>query len=343
MTRYTFLLNVGFARSGTTAAASFMKNHPVVSVPAKRKELKYFMREDINVDDYISQFTKEGPVLFEASPPYTHRGLEDFRTYMARAAHFAQAGHRVIVIFCIRNLIKRAFSHYWHDISSHYAIYGGQWSCRSTDSPIRFRSLYTKSFTQQVTEAEACEKFLPKCAAMIRTSVDIFGADNVRICHMKELDASLHEISELAGLTAVPDNRSFRIMSASAPRYLRQGDPLWARVSATEAARLENSCLLFSRWHSEILDGKKFDLDRITSAARHWTYMIDRVDLPDEVVTHTLSQADEIAALPKELFLQDAQDALVAELRKVPDRLEMEQISPNRNRIKVLFHDRSQV
>lgn len=328
MTRHTFILNVGFARSGTTAAASFMKNHPAISVPAKRKELKYFFQEDVSAEDYVSQFAKACPVLFEASPPYAHRGTKDFRTYMIRAAQLVGAGHRVIVLFGMRNFIKRAFSHYWHDISSHYAVYGAQWSCRSLDDPARYRSLYYKSFAQQVTETGAADKFLPEAAAMIDTAVEIFGPENVRILHMKALDSSLHEVCSLAGLDPVPETRAFRIKSASAPCFVCKGEQLPPRLEAILAPRLKNACLLLSRWHSEMLDGQRYDLEKIVAASRSWTYTLEDTDLPPEVIAHTQDQAEKVAALPNELFLQSAKEDLVEELRQIPERLEMKRMSP---------------
>lgn len=327
MTRHTFILNVGFARSGTTAAATFMRNHPAISVPAKRKELKYFLKEDVSAEDYVAQFKMARPVLFEASPPYTHRGVDDFRTYMTRAAQMVDAGHRVIVLFGMRNFVKRAFSHYWHDISSHYAIYGARWSCRSLDDPARYRSLYRKSFAQQVTEDGAIDKFLPQSFAMINIALDIFGPDNVRIYHMKHLDASLHEICDLAGLDPVSGTRTFKIKSAAAPRYLRWEDKIPAKLTAALDHRLANGCLLLSRWHSEILDGQRYDLDHIVEASHSWTYTLEGAELPAKVVAHTRDQTEKIATLPDRLFLQAAKSGLVQELQQIPEHLEMGRMS----------------
>lgn len=329
MTRYTLILNVGLAKSGTTAANSFMKKHPDISIPLGRKELKYFMRKDGGIEDYISHFTNDGPVLFESSPPYTSRGVRSFRTYMSRVSSFAQSGHRVIVLFCIRDFVKRAFSHYWHEISVHHAIYGSQWSCRSTEDSDRYESLYEESFSQQISPGKGIGRYLPQCASMIRIALENFGSENVRICPMNDLDSSLHELCEIVGLPPRPEIRSSRIMSASSPLYLRKEDPLWENIPDFDSSRLGDNCLLLSRQHKEILDSQSFDLDRIISAAQHWTYAVDRSDLPEMVVSHTLDQADQMAALPQELFLQSSQESLVEELRNIPERLEIRQIRPS--------------
>ena len=114
-----FLIIPGFAKSGTTflfeqlAASGAPINMP------KRKEVDYFRRAD-SFEGYLDQFETQDPdkVFLDASPLYGLPG-----TNVAERIQKTLKGHDVKAIFCLRDPMSRAYSHYMHDISTHFFLY----------------------------------------------------------------------------------------------------------------------------------------------------------------------------------------------------------------------------
>ena len=332
MPEYSFIVNVGLARCGTTAAAKFMTDHPAFETPAEKKELKYFFDDPVSVEDYVARFTGPGPRFFEASPPYARLG-EKFPECLARIATLREAGHRVVILFCLRNLVKRAFSLYWHDIGSHHARYGASWNCRRDGDPKRFATLYTRSFAQEMKAPAMRDKFLPDVGTLIAQAVEVFGQDAVRIAYMKRLDPSLAELMEMVGLPPAPPVESKRIASSAAPLYLSGGETGATReVLTSEGAREvtvpAGTCLLISRRHAEVLRADRFDIAAIAAAADSWSYRVTRDALPGRLVSYAKRQTSVLKALPPEMVLAGAKKEMMADLRPMPDTLDIAPIRP---------------
>lgn len=114
-----FLIIPGYAKSGTTflfeqlAASGAPINMP------KRKEVDYF-RSAESLEGYLDQFETQDPdkVFLDASPLYGLPGND-----VANKIKKTLKGHDVKFIFCLRDPLSRAYSHYMHDISTHFFLY----------------------------------------------------------------------------------------------------------------------------------------------------------------------------------------------------------------------------
>lgn len=332
MPDYTFIVNVGLARCGTTAASKFMSDHPAFATPTTRKELKYFFTEPVSVKDYVAQFSGPGPRFFEASPPYARLG-DNFPDCLGRIARLRDAGHRVVILFCLRNLIKRAFSLYWHDIGSHHARYGATWNFRQDDDPNRFTKLYTRGFTEQMKAPETREKFMPDVTMLIAEAAKVFGQDAVRIAYMKRLDQSLQELMEMVGIAVDAPVKSKRIAPSSAPLYLNGGlnghmMDIETKTGPRRVTVPGGTCLLFSRRHAEVLRADRFDIEAITAAAKTWSYDVSRDALPGKLVSYAKRQAAALSKVPSEMVLAGAKKEMMADLRTTPEVLGIEPIRP---------------
>jgi hypothetical protein len=101
-------LIVGAMRSGTTALATALGQHPELFMTPK-KELHYF---DVNIDNgidwYESQFVDgTGSVVGEATPSYM------FDDFAVQRLSSTLPGAKLIAI--LRDPVDRAYSHYWHN------------------------------------------------------------------------------------------------------------------------------------------------------------------------------------------------------------------------------------
>jgi len=114
-----FLIIPGFAKSGTTFLYEQLANSGAPINLPKRKEVDYF-RNGNSFEGYLDQFQTQDPnkVFLDASPLY---GLPNSDT--VATIKKVLKGHDVKFIFCLRDPISRAYSHYMHDISTHFFLY----------------------------------------------------------------------------------------------------------------------------------------------------------------------------------------------------------------------------
>jgi hypothetical protein len=108
----------GIGKSATTWIYNCLKDHPEVYVPTETDSVNYF---DINYhrgvewyDDHFSECNGE-EVIGEATPSY----LIDEKA----AERVSEDIPGVKLIFCLRNPVDRAFSHWWHGKSQSYWSY----------------------------------------------------------------------------------------------------------------------------------------------------------------------------------------------------------------------------
>jgi len=114
-----FLIIPGFAKSGTTFLfEQLAASGAPINLP-KRKEVDYFRSAD-SFKGYLDQFETQDPdkVFLDASPLYGLPG-----TQVAARIKKVLKGHDVKIIFCLRDPMSRAYSHYMHDISTHFFLY----------------------------------------------------------------------------------------------------------------------------------------------------------------------------------------------------------------------------
>lgn len=114
-----FLIIPGFAKSGTTFLfEQLAASGAPINLP-KRKEVDYFRRAD-SFEGYLDQFETQDPdkVFLDASPLYGLPGTD-----VAARIKKTLKGHDVKAVFCLRDPMSRAYSHYMHDISTHFFLY----------------------------------------------------------------------------------------------------------------------------------------------------------------------------------------------------------------------------
>ena len=150
-----FLIIPGFAKAGTTFLYEQLRESGAPINFPKRKELNYFCRPG-DLDGYLDQFETRDPdkVFLDASPLYSLDGA-------APAKHMTAAlkGHDVKFIFGLRDPIRRAYSHYMHDISTHFFLY--------SHAPYSFYS------------ADVLRKYFRPMAPVVESFTKAFGVKNV--------------------------------------------------------------------------------------------------------------------------------------------------------------------
>lgn len=164
-----FLIIPGFAKSGTTFLfEQLAKSGAPINLP-KRKEVDYF-RSATSFEGYLDQFETQDPdkVFLDASPLYGLPGADT-----ASVIKKALKGHDVKIIVCLREALSRAYSHYMHDISTHFFLYG--------HGPYSFYS------------AAVLKKYLHPLSPIVRDYVKTFGKPNVSGFGFKSTGPNLRE------------------------------------------------------------------------------------------------------------------------------------------------------
>lgn len=338
------IINTGLARCGTTATEMLFRDLPCFSTPRGVKELKFFLRQD-RPEDYVRYFdTEHDNALFESSPPYMQNGVETFDQILARLSAFRDAGFDVNILVHARNLIKRAFSHYWHDINSHYAIYGKLWKVNSDSDPRRLKSLYRRSFESELSNPENDEKFLPPLGQMLLKACDILGPGKVRVIHTYALDDGVNRF--VREFTANPDAAPVatpRISGAASPVYLFGGTAGTRLFIANgEEGQIPvdipgGVCLLFARRHQEVLRAVDHDLEQITSAAALWSRSVETSALSRRVQDYLDTQRELLLQVPKGCFLVDEPDAMIDALVQMPGAMHIRPLSPTPRAVQKLL------
>jgi uncharacterized protein YbaR (Trm112 family) len=165
----------GTQKGGTSALDSFLRQHPEICMPATRKELHFFDREEENRDykKYHANFKPKSQqrVIGEASPIYMYWETAPYRIW--------KYNPKMKWILALRNPVERAFS---------------AWN------------METKRGKEKLPFAEAIEKEPERCrealplqhrvysyvdrgfyAHQVRRLFNIFGRDNVLVLLSEEL------------------------------------------------------------------------------------------------------------------------------------------------------------
>ena len=150
-----FLIIPGFAKAGTTFLYEQLRASGAPINFPKRKELNYFCRAD-TLEGYLEQFETQDPdkVFLDASPLYALPG-----DTVAKVIKKSLKGHDVKITFCLRDPMTRAYSHYMHDISTHFFLY--------THAPYSFYS------------TDVLNKYFFPTAPIVENYTKAFGAKNV--------------------------------------------------------------------------------------------------------------------------------------------------------------------
>ncbi|HLW35760.1 MAG TPA: sulfotransferase domain-containing protein [Chthoniobacterales bacterium] len=182
----------GTQKGGTSALDSFLRQHPEICMPATRKELHFFDREEENRDykEYHAAFKPKGQhrVIGEASPIYMYWETAPYRIW--------KYNPKMKWILALRNPVERAFS---------------AWNMETK------RGKEKLPFTEAIErEAERCREALPLqhrvysyvdrgfYAHQVRRLFNIFGRDSVLVLLSKELrnehQKTLRRVFEFLGI-----------------------------------------------------------------------------------------------------------------------------------------------
>lgn len=191
MMRVDFVIG-GTQKGGTSALDSFLRQHPEICMPATRKELHFFDREDENRDyeKYHANFEPKPQhrVIGEASPIYMYWETAPDRIWKYNPT--------MKWILALRNPIERAFS---------------AWNMETK------RGKEKLSFAEAIEkEAERCREALPLqhrvysyvdrgfYAQQVQRLFNIFGRDNVVVLLSEELrnehQKTLRRVFEFLGV-----------------------------------------------------------------------------------------------------------------------------------------------
>lgn len=118
--REKFLIVAGLPKSGTTFLYSQFAVQPEhFSIPTEKKEIDFFRSKD-SYAEYLAHFSApDGRVHVDASPLY----MDNVRTNFDRLVECLR-GNEIRVVVCLRNPFERLYSHYLHDISQNFEIFG---------------------------------------------------------------------------------------------------------------------------------------------------------------------------------------------------------------------------
>lgn len=150
-----FLIVPGMAKAGTTFLYDQLASRKnAVNYPSP-KELGY-LKVGSDLERYLKFFPDHDPekAFLDATPQYS-----DAHQAFCVNAKKMLSKHEVKIIVCLRDPVARAFSHYRHDLSTHFfTSIMGQYSFFS-ESSVR--------------------KYIRPYADMVRSFIDTFGAENV--------------------------------------------------------------------------------------------------------------------------------------------------------------------
>jgi hypothetical protein len=175
-----FLIVPGYPKSGTTFLYDqFARNEAHFNIPV-RKELGAF-HESITKKNYINLFetTNSQKVYLDATPSYA-----DWRSNALRNMSATLSQDDVFIMFCLRDPMSRAYSHYLHDLIRNFWIYAFD--------------------VYQFEDPRVFSRYFQPTAQQIRQAKQLFGVDRVVGWSPNgDSSAGIESVRQFAGL---PDN-----------------------------------------------------------------------------------------------------------------------------------------
>lgn len=302
-----YIINIGFARSGTTSLHHYFRNS-TVAVPKKEKEIKAFFN-DVTPEEYIHYFDKDNEnnnIFFESSPQYSHVPVADYCRVINRIKKVLGKDN-VHIVINVRDPVPRAFSNYWHNIGSHHSVFGKLWSVRDREDPKRFSMCYDLSFYDAIFNKKIRDNLFPDYAKIINYAISAFGEHAVSVLPIEKLEEGVKELFNkldlpFLGKGKIHVNKSFR------PTYYmsKRGGAVYSIPTVTGDYLVkvpEGALLLISEKACELLSEKEYDVLKIANAANHWSTSVSSCHVRNILPDYFSNQEEELEKIPDSCFL----------------------------------------
>jgi Sulfotransferase domain len=166
----SMLIGVGYEKSGTSTLAATLATDRRFSVHPKKESFHFSTGYETPSVSYLSQFDQheETKYLVDFTPSYI-RSVEA----LSRIKRFILPTK---IIMCLRNPIRRAYSHYVHNIYLHHAHYDAALP-RYRDSAL-YEHAYNLSFAEELEHPGVIRTLYSES---IELAYSMFGVQNVLI------------------------------------------------------------------------------------------------------------------------------------------------------------------
>ena len=292
MTKRKYLIVPGMAKSGTTFMWDQFVNRTDRVNYYKGKEIGYLaVGQDLERYDKFFSTHDDSKVYLDATPQYG----DTYKEFAANAKEALKDGETQI-IFCLRDPIARAFSHYRHDLSTHF------WSSAMGDY-----SFFSEG---------ALRRYVRPYHDIVKTLQNAFGAENVHGYSFKQSKDKLP--AKVLDFMGLPKNWKLDLNINPAPGgglprvvYDKRRDTLVEQDG--QIYRLPaKSLLICTNLFTQLIDNYPADLaERFTGYSANWTKDLDRSKFGK---TWTAIQKD--------------YDAALKALRMTPEKLDREKTIP---------------
>ena len=167
----------GAQKAGTNSLYYYLEQHPEISL-SEKKEVHFFCWDFIynkGIRWYEKHFISDSKVIGEATPYYMFHPKVPKRIY--------ETLPNSKLIFILRNPVSRAYSHYWHEVSSGWEDKSFEEAISIEDSRIKKSQLHHLhySYLNRGKYAKQIQRFLdyfPKSQIMIIKTNDLYEKRN---------------------------------------------------------------------------------------------------------------------------------------------------------------------
>jgi hypothetical protein len=230
---------LGAQKSGTSSLHYYLVQHPGVVAPL-RKEVHYF---DLNLARgeawYRAHFGLAGePGLSIDSSPYYL-----FHPAVPARLHALLPGARLIVL--LRDPVRRAYSHYWHERDKGRETLGFESAIDA--EPARIDADHARLARGEIDASAAHQHFSylarGRYAEQLEPWLALFPKERLRVLRFEDLAHDpLAVLNETLGFLGLPPARSVRLEARNSRRYPPMADGTASRLReyfAPHNARLE--------------------------------------------------------------------------------------------------------
>lgn len=188
-----FLLCPGFEKCGTTSLYAFLQGRKGICLPKEKETFFFNSANTPKESDYEQLFNpspdeiKDPNIWYADFTPSYHRQPRTFERIVN------SLNGKVIIIFLIRNPVKRAFSLYWHDLIRHIT--------KGEKEANRFEEFRNCSFNHYLAQKNSY--ILSQYSTLLEKWISAFP-DNVIIHCTEDIidnpDLLIQDINEKSGL-----------------------------------------------------------------------------------------------------------------------------------------------